>query len=208
MKGLMMNHWALSKKSVCIYLPIAVVICVLFNIGQQGMTGGFLPCYLLAIIALDNLKNEKGSDWPKLALTLPLNRKMYVQSHFLFYLLLAVTGGVLVFVVTSILQVSIIEGFIALFIGVGITAQLTLMYPLMYKYGSENSNGIMMLAILPVILIYIIYSIALTIIASIGHDEPNQMIMFIGSAIYFVISLFLAALIYWIAVKVFKSLAF
>lgn len=83
MKGLMMNHWALSKKSVCIYLPIAVVICVLFNIGQQGMTGGFLPCYLLAIIALDNLKNEKGSDWPKLALTLPLNRKMYVQSHFL-----------------------------------------------------------------------------------------------------------------------------
>ncbi|MCU5745331.1 ABC-2 transporter permease [Staphylococcus sp. SQ8-PEA] len=209
MKTLLKTQYMLAKKNLYIFIPVSMLLCLVFSlINPQPIMSGFMCCYLLSTIALDNIKNETGSDWIKFALTMPVNRKMYVKSHFVFYTILTAIGGLITLIITSIVFQSVLSGLIALLIGLGLTVQLTVMYPLNYKYGSENSNAIQLLALFPSIVIFVIFIIILSILGIDSHGNMNKGIYLVGCTLYFVISLGVALVNYTIALKIFKSLNF
>lgn len=104
---------------------------------------------LMAMPALEVIKLESKTGYDKYVLTLPISRKNVVQSHYIFYFLIVVSGTILsygVFSMYSLISQSAVEDiinivlfgtFIVLFAG-------ALAYPLLYVFGAEKSDGIVL----------------------------------------------------------------
>ncbi|GAB1794961.1 hypothetical protein PMEGAS228_14790 [Priestia megaterium] len=103
----------------------------------------------MAMPALEVIKLESKTGYDKYVLTLPISRKNVVQSHYIFYFLIVVSGTILsygVFSMYSLISQSAVEDiinivsfgtFIVFFAG-------ALAYPLLYVFGAEKSDGIVL----------------------------------------------------------------
>lgn len=104
---------------------------------------------LMTLPPLEIMKIESKSGYDKYVHTLPVSRKKIVQSHYTFYLIVAILGALLSFgfvFVYHLLSDSSVMGifniiaagiFIVLFAG-------ALIYPLLYIFGAEKSDAIVL----------------------------------------------------------------
>jgi ABC-type transport system involved in multi-copper enzyme maturation permease subunit len=104
---------------------------------------------LMAMPTLEVIKLESKTGYDKYMLTLPVSRKNVVQSHYIFYFLIVVTGTILsygVFLMYALISKSAVENivnivsfgtFIVLFAG-------AIAYPLLYLFGAEKSDAIVL----------------------------------------------------------------
>lgn len=106
-----------------------------------------LVILLVTMPALEVIKHEAKSGYDKFVLTMPITRSNIVQSHYFFYILIAIIGSLLSFVIfsvyslisdtpiNSILRIISFGVFIVLFAG-------AVVYPLLYIFGPEKSDSI------------------------------------------------------------------
>ncbi len=105
-----------------------------------------LSILLVVMPALDVIKYEGKSGYDKYVLTLPVNRRHIVQSHYLFYFLTVIYGALLSYAifyiyglvsntpVDGILQIINFGTFIVLLTG-------AINYPLYYIFGPEKADS-------------------------------------------------------------------
>ncbi|MGP4074718.1 ABC-2 transporter permease [Halobacillus sp. K22] len=149
MKGLLLNQYYTVEKTIINYIPLALLlttILIFFDNSKVQRLAAFLPIILMASSSLEVLKREAKSGWNQYVLTLPVKRQNVVQSHYIFFILLTITG----------LLIACIGYALALFIGgqppgnayghslmsiIGITFTMGFTaYPLTYALGTEKAE--------------------------------------------------------------------
>src|SRR5699024_9287409 len=101
MKRYFMSYYLTNNKLIYIFLLLSFPICLFFYFTSL-ITASFMPMIFLVSPALDNLINEKDSEWMYFVSALLYSRNIYVSSHFAFYSLLALTGMVVSLVINAI----------------------------------------------------------------------------------------------------------
>jgi ABC-2 type transport system permease protein len=152
MRGLLLTNYYLIHRSFLTYTGLAIVIsAVIFYFADPSFYRiiAMLIILLMAMPALEVIKLESKTGYDKYVLTLPISRKNVVQSHYVFYFLIVVSGTILsygVFSMYSLISQSAVEDiinivsfgtFIVLFAG-------AIAYPLLYLFGAEKSDGIVL----------------------------------------------------------------
>lgn len=156
MRALLLTSYYLVFRSLLMYTGIAVVIAALMlTFGDESMYAFvvILTLIFVAIPSLEILKHEGKSGYDKYVLTLPVSRKQVVMSQYLFYLVVVTLGAVLSILIlnvyTSIVSESIHTSFFFSIVGPGIGLILILgatIFPLLYYFGFEKSDGILVAA--------------------------------------------------------------
>ncbi|MDI1801295.1 ABC-2 transporter permease, partial [Staphylococcus aureus] len=87
----------------------------------------------------DNIKHEKDSRWMYYVSTLPVKRNDYIKSYFAFYLILFGASLMIGLVVTTIVTQSVMIGIMSGLMSFGIIGAYSIIFPLTFKFGAENS---------------------------------------------------------------------
>ncbi len=99
---------------------------------------------------------KKDSRWMYYVSTLPVKRSDYIKSYFAFYLILfgasLMIGLVVTTIVTQSVMIGIMSGLMSfVFIGYSI------IFPLTFKFGAENSNVIMIVASILLLFSFVVF---------------------------------------------------
>lgn len=149
MKGLLLNQYYSVEKSLWGYVPLALLIAtvlVFFEHPVIQRLAAFAPILLMSMAALEVLKHEAKSGWNKFVLTLPVKRERIVQSHYLFFSMLALTGFLITCVAYLVAEFAFgmtpSPGYFYSVLDIlGITLTLGILtYPLTYMLGTEKAE--------------------------------------------------------------------
>lgn len=153
MKGLLLNQYYSVEKSIWNYVPLGLILAtflIFFDNPMVQRLAAFVPVIFMASSALEVLKHESKSGWNKYVLTLPVKRSRVVQSHYLFFSVLALTG-LLIACAAFVLAQFVFgqapsEGYIYSVMNVlGITFTMGFVaYPLTYLLGTEKAEVVAM----------------------------------------------------------------
>ena len=109
MKGLLVKEFYVIRDSLLTLLVIFIAIGV-------GLAFLISPCVLITIAAITlsmqaitTIQNDKSTQWNRFSATLPVSRVQVVESKYLIYLLLSITGialGVIICFIASLLKQS------------------------------------------------------------------------------------------------------
>ncbi|MEK4670090.1 ABC-2 transporter permease [Niallia sp. FSL R7-0271] len=150
MLGLLLTNYYLVYRSFFAYTGLAILVSgLILYFGDTSMyrITAMLIILLMSMPALEVIKYEGKTGYDKYVLTLPVTRKNIVQSHYFFYLLVVFIGSLLsygFFYVYGLITDITIDGifnivsfgiYIVLFAG-------SIVYPLLYIFGSEKSDAI------------------------------------------------------------------
>lgn len=185
------------------YLKTIVVFVAFYAVLSYTMTdvsfaAGML-IVLFAMIPITSFSYDKQAKWDVFSQTLPVTRKQIVLGKYIVALLFIVLGFVLSFVITvftttlkndpfNLMELLIGNGMIAL---VGLTL-LSIMIPLIYKFGVEKSRIMLMtIALVPTLGVMLLANLGFTIPsdfnwALVGYSVPAVAV--IGFVISFIIS--------------------
>jgi ABC-2 type transport system permease protein len=115
MRGLLLTNYYLIHRSFLTYTALAIVIsAVIFYFADPSFYRiiAMLIILLMAMPALEVIKLESKTGYDKYVLTLPVSRKNVVQSHYVFYFFIVVSGTILsygVFFMYSFISKSAVE---------------------------------------------------------------------------------------------------
>ncbi|HJF67587.1 ABC-2 transporter permease [Staphylococcus kloosii] len=206
MKALILNQYYSSKTQILIYTALTIVIAIFFTFFSDNTVGAaLLTCIYPALGAMDYLKKESASDWLKYAITMPVTRRTIVNTHFLVHLSLVLIGFIISLIIISIYKASIVEGLSNSFIGVGFALQMSLIYLLTYKFGSENSNGIYFIAMVFLLVLFFVYIITTAFL----HNNQNALLSdFALNSYYLILSIIIGLIVYYFSLKHFDNADF
>lgn len=206
MKALMLNQYYSSKTQILIYAALTVVITIFFTtFNDSPISAAMFACVYSALGAMDYLKKESASDWLKYAITMPIKRRTIVNTHFLVHFVLVLIGFIISLIIISILKASFVTGLNATFIGVGFAFQFSLIYLLTYKFGSENSNGIYIIGML---LIMVVFIVCIIIKAFLQNNSIALLSSLALNSYYLVFSIIIGLVIYYLSLKHFDNADF
>jgi ABC-2 type transport system permease protein len=206
MKALMLNQYYSSKTQILIYAALTVVITIFFTtFNDSPISAAMFACVYPALGAMDYLKKESASDWLKYAITMPIKRRTIVNTHFLVHFVLVLIGFIISLIIISILKASFVTGLNATFIGVGFAFQFSLIYLLTYKFGSENSNGIYIIGML---LIMVVFIVCIIIKAFLQNNSIALLSSLALNSYYLVFSIIIGLVIYYLSLKHFDNADF
>lgn len=206
MKALMLNQYYSSKTQILIYAALTVVITIFFTtFNDSPISAAMFACVYPALGAMDYLKKESASDWLKYAITMPIKRRTIVNTHFLVHFVLVLIGFIISLIIISILKASFVTGLNATFIGVGFAFQFSLIYLLTYKFGSENSNGIYIIGML---LIMVVFIVCIIIKAFLQNNSIALLSSLALNSYYLVFSIIIGLVIYYLSLKHFDNAVF
>lgn len=152
MAGLLLTNYYLVYRSFLAYTGIALAAAgLLIYFGDITMyrLAAMLIILLMAMPALEVIKVEAKTGFDKYVLTLPVSRIHIVQSHYFFYLFVAILGIALSHIVLyiygemsgtgigNIFSIASWGTFIVLFAG-------AIAFPLLYLFGAEKSDSIVL----------------------------------------------------------------
>lgn len=155
MKGLILKDIFNLKVQGHFYLFFVLIFAVVSFISEDVNTLGGVIALICAMVPITALGLDEKNNWDKYALTLPVVRKDLVLSKYCFGILCAVIGSVVSFILTGLfsnfslntLYTTLIFFAISLF-------YLSLMLPLMFKFGVEKGRiSMLMVAFLPALAI-------------------------------------------------------
>lgn len=189
------------------YLKTIIVFVVFysmlsFTMDEVSFVAGML-IVLFAMIPIASFTYDKQAKWDVFGQTLPVTRKQMVQSKYVIALIFIVIGLVLSFIITAIAtfikesSVEVVELIAAnsMVASVGIIL-LTIMLPLIYKFGVEKSR-IMLLAISSIPII------ALLLLSKLGFTVPSNIDWQTVASIIPVVALLLFGISFFISNKIY-----
>ncbi|MBM7715187.1 ABC-2 transporter permease [Siminovitchia sp. FSL H7-0308] len=219
MRGLFLNQYFTVEKSLRNYVFISVVIVCLLIISNNEMMLSFatwLPILFMITPAFEALKHESSSGWNKFVLALPIKRSQVVQSHYIFYSLIMLSGIILtfvLFVLTDLImgQNQTTTAVYSIMNGVGLALIIGFVtYPLTYHYGTEKSDMILMMGVLAAIgLFFLSEWIYKGILENFGAPlSPNTNHDLLFSSSFLLINLFLFIISYFVTLQIYKRKEF
>ena len=119
----------------------------------------FMPMVFLLSPITDNIKHEKDSKWMYYVSVFPKGRNIYVNSYYVAFLSLILTGLLVGLIFTAIFTQNISMMLLSACIGIG-ARNLFYCFPLTFKFGSENSNVILTTSSIILILSFLLYCMA------------------------------------------------
>lgn len=165
MKGLILKDFITIKKQLRIYTVFIIFFAFtsIFS-GDTSFLGGIL-CLYCAMIPVNTLAYDEMVKWDKYALSMPITRRDIILSKY-FIGLISISIGLLIMTVFN-LFLPVKEGnsfFISLiFFGLSIVF-LSILLPVIFKFGVEKGRMAMMLTLfLPAILIMVASKINLPV---------------------------------------------
>ncbi|EJE27210.1 ABC-2 transporter permease [Staphylococcus epidermidis] len=208
MKGLTLSIFYTAKKSFFIYLVVGIIAAVVFSFLNPTMNSFLAIIFLISPIT-DNFKREKDSRWMNYISTLPVRRADYVKSYYTIFLLCALVG-----ILAGVPSVGLITQsfmvFISLCVAIGGAGTFSIMFPLTFKFGSENSNVIVMTTTFAVIIIYFLFYIASMILSN--QTGSGSMITMLSNtqsyvvySIYGILGLISIIISYILSIKIFNK---
>ncbi len=173
MKGLLIKDFINLRKYGKSVLVILVFYIIFSFVMDNIMFLSGMIVLLFSMMAVTSFSYDKLAGWDKYAMSLPLPRRTIVSSKYVLALILAICGMVLSVVAGLILGLFRDTGDItqqlvtsyALF-SVGILF-LSIMLPLVYKFGVEKSRLMMML-------IFAIPVVAVFVLGQTGISVPDE----------------------------------
>ncbi|MCY1576033.1 ABC-2 transporter permease [Staphylococcus pettenkoferi] len=208
MKGVFLANFYATKKSFIMYLIISIVATFLFSL-VNPMICCFIPMVFLLSPITDNIKQEKESHWMNFVATLPNGRKGYVNSYYI-SVLIAVGIGLILGLI-SILAVHHSFGLagLAILFGLGAVGVYSLILPFTFKFGPENSNSILIIVTIILLVTYFtVYFLVIqpTIIeggsfTTLLHDS-TALVTITSYGIFGIIMLFIT---YFVSLSIFKN---
>ena len=150
MKGLILTSYYQVYRSIFAYTGLAILLSgIILYFGDSSIHGlaAMFIILLMTLPATEVIKLEAKSGYNNYVLTLPVSRRDIVKSHYLFYLIILIAGALLCNVifyfynlisetpVANIFNVTSFGVFIVLFAG-------SIIYPLLYAFGPEKSDAI------------------------------------------------------------------
>ncbi|WP_027964918.1 ABC-2 transporter permease [Halalkalibacillus halophilus] len=217
MKGLMLNQYYSVEKSILSYVPLALLaatILIFFENPVSQRLAAFIPVILMATTALEVLKHESKSGWNKYVLTLPVKRSSVVNSHYLFFAALTLTGlliACIAFLLAQyVLNLDPSMGYMYAVMNIlGITFTLGFIaYPLTYLLGTEKAEFVIMIGggagLGLFFLSAYIYEEFLMTLETLQRFNPD----FLFSASFMVINAVLFILSYIVSIQIYKRKEF
>lgn len=150
MSGLMLTNYYQVYRSFLAYIGLAILVSgIMLYFGDDNMhrMAAMLIILFAAMPALEVIKIESKTGYDKYKLTLPISRINIVQSHYLFYLAVAIIGVLAssgffyVYNLFSTSQADNIFNIISFGTFIVLVAG-AIVYPLLYVFGSEKSDAI------------------------------------------------------------------
>lgn len=207
MNGLIQKDIYSLKGSLKSIALILVVFGVIFIPQSGGVSFIAVTVFVMSSLVISTISMDDFVKWDKYALTLPLSRKDIVKSKYELLLLLSITGAVIGLVVSTIYNVIVNEASVEDMLMMGIMmvaisiALLSIVMPVIYKYGVEKARILMMVCIfLPIVLILgVVYAAD-----NIGISLPEVSNLLI-IAITLVVSAAVLLLSYFVSLKIYSK---
>ncbi len=175
MKGLILSIFYSAKRSFFIYLIVGIIAAIVFSFLNPTMNSFLAIIFLIGHIT-DNFKREKDSRWMNYISTLPVKRADYVKSYYMIFIICLIIGIVVGVPSVGIITQSLSMVFISLCVGIGSAGTYSIMFPLTFKFGSDNSNVIVMSTTFAVIIIYFVFYISSMIFTNNYSDSFASML--------------------------------
>ena len=150
MLGLMLTNYYQVYRSFLAYTGLAILvsgIMLYFSDENMHRISAMLIILFVAMPATEVIKIEGKTGYDKYKLTLPISRSDVVQSHYFFYLIVAVIGVLVssgffyIYDLISTSPVSKIFNIVSFGAFIVLVAG-AIVYPLLYIFGSEKSDAI------------------------------------------------------------------
>ncbi|MEQ6002275.1 ABC-2 transporter permease [Staphylococcus saccharolyticus] len=175
MKGLILSIFYSAKRSFFIYLIVGIIAAIVFSFLNPTMNSFLAIIFLIGPIT-DNFNREKDSRCMNYISTLPVKRADYVKSYYMIFIMCLIIGIVVGVPSVGIITQSLSMVFISLCVGIGSAGTYSIMFPLTFKFGSDNSNGIVMSTTFAVIIIYFVFYISSMIFTNNYSDSFASML--------------------------------
>ena len=206
MNGLIQKDIYSLKGSLKSIALILVVFGVIFIPQSGGVSFIAVTVFVMSSLVISTISMDDFVKWDKYALTLPLSRKDIVKSKYELLLLLSITGAVIGLVVSTIYNVIVNEASAEDMLMMGIMmvaisiALLSIVMPVIYKYGVEKARILMMVCIfLPILILGVVYAAD-----NIGISLPEVSNLLI-IAITLVVSAAVLLLSYFVSLKIYSK---
>ncbi|UXU51191.1 ABC-2 transporter permease [Staphylococcus arlettae] len=205
MNGLLKSHYYANQEKIIVYTILGSIISVFLSFINPLMSI-FAIMVLLTTVATDNLKSEKISKWINYISTLPITRSTYIISHFTFYILLSLLGMLISTIILIIVTKSFLIILTSLFIGIGITFQYSLIFPLTFKFGVEKSNAIFLTTSFFVISLYVPFFYGLLRFGNGSYVDilENISANLLYSSLYALLGFVILVVSVFMSIKIFK----
>ncbi|GAB3044380.1 ABC-2 transporter permease [Virgibacillus ainsalahensis] len=217
MKGLLLNQYYSVEKTIWTYVPLGLILAtvlIFFDNPVIQRLAAFLPVIFMASSALEVLKHESKSGWNKYVLTLPVKRSRVVQSHYLFFSVLALTGLLIACIAFVLAQFVFGQtpsaGYIYSVMNIlGMTCTMGFVaYPLTYLLGTEKAEVVAMAGMIAGLGVFFlsafVYDLFITPLDVL--QGLNQDLLF--SASFLIINFILLVVSYVISIQIYKRKEF
>lgn len=145
MKGIVKNDFY-SVMEYCRALLFVMVLFIIVGIAKHNVLFMILyPLLLLSIIPVSVISVDERFGWDKYMLTLPISKKDYVTSKYLFHIILMGIGLIFTFAVSVLMKVDLIS--VSLLAAVLIVFSLIfngILFPFMFRFGVAKGKIIYM----------------------------------------------------------------
>ncbi len=148
MKGLIIKDILMIKNNIKL-LSIAFLVWLILSSTQNNDMTFILP-FLAIMIFISTFSYDDYNNWNAYAITLPNGRKNVVKSKYIASIILTVVIALICGVISYIFYKTKMLNLIQQLSGslVGVIIVISLLYPIMFKYGSEKGRIITMLLVI------------------------------------------------------------
>lgn len=207
MKGLLLKDFYCLKQNLKYMFFVLLLFGIIFI--PQGNNGfSSVLIMLFAMMVITTLSYDHAGKWDNFALTMPITRKMLVQSKYVL-LLLMLLAGIVISLLCSVIGAAF-KGFLDFTetgVEIGTVAMVavwmaSLLLPLIYKFGVERARLFLMLVFaLPVVIIMVVTSMFKDV--SMPNITPEQLAPL--AAVLPILTIFVYIVSYMISVKIYQK---
>ncbi|HCV7666473.1 TPA: ABC-2 transporter permease [Staphylococcus aureus] len=202
MKGMFLSSFYATRKQTYIYFIVAIIAAGYFAVFNPLMSSAMAGVMLITPIT-DNIKHEKDSRWMYYVSTLPVKRSDYIKSYFAFYLILFGASLMIGLVVTQSVMIGIMSGLMSF----GIIGAYSIIFPLTFKFGAENSNVIMICASILLLISFVVFFFIYGMVSGASALEFEKISTggWLVVIVYAVIGIVITSVSYILSIKIFNK---
>lgn len=216
MKGLIIKDLLLTR-SYLKNLLFLMVAFALIGISTGNVIAFYIP-FIAIMICMSTFSYDEYNKWNSYLLTMPIKKKNVVKAKYLFTILIVffatILGIILSIFISLVKDTFVLSNFlntvgISSFYGIiGLFIFVSLIYPLLYKFGSEKGRIYVMGLIAFIVMIMLVIS---SLSNSIGIHIPDSFISFIKNNIIYlsaIMTVVLYFISYFISVRIYSKKEF
>ncbi len=154
MKGLLLKDlYGLQKYAK----TLAVMMLFYGFLGAANDNPSFISGMIIlvfAMLSLTTFSYDEAAHWNQFALSLPVSRKKIILSKYILCIILTLTGGTVSLALTSVISILkrtyVLTNILVLTYGICLIAliMMSVLFPLLYKFGVEKARLMMILVFL------------------------------------------------------------